>query len=187
MTSSVIDVRATSDRLSRIKSEIHDTHQRVLNGIRQTLVDARALGTLLNEANDLVSYGQWRTWILRNCAFSYESATAYRTIADRWTDLPDDVITIAEALRFIAAARRGRKDAPRDLQLTTDLPFELQSLPLESTGPAAHTDLIPDQKLSMVVETIRRYTLQDAIVRRNELIALRDACDAGIQRAAKAA
>ncbi len=61
-----------------------------------------------------------------------------------------------------------------------------QPLLIEPTGPAAHTDLIADQKILMVAEVIRCYTVQDVIVRQAELIALRDAIDEALGKAARA-
>lgn len=177
--------------LTDLAEQIDAKHRAVLQGLRQTVRDARDLGELLNKAKDLAPPGQWRLWVDTHCAFSYETATAYRRIATHWAELPSDVRTIADALAILshpitdlqatAAGTRELVFPPAKIQSAFPLELQLQLVDPPPTS-MVYTDLIADQKLLMVAKTIRGYASVETLAKRAELLDLRSAIDDALAR-----
>lgn len=178
--------------------EILDAESQIVEQRGRGLDAALRCGRRLIEQKGALGHGRWLPWLQEHCSEIPErSAQRYLFIAKHW-DLaswrPDRrgwmmattsghrylySLVGAEALinaRLVGIRQDKQRHAGKSATVA-DLMIERQ--PVE---PAAHTDLVLDQKLSMVAATIRGYDRQTAIVKRPELLNLRAAIDEALGR-----
>jgi len=196
MSCSLTLVGPDTDQLTELVKTIKFWHQEYVRQMSGAVLFAHNAGRDLIQAKQLVPHGQWTVWITEHCDFSPRTAQVYMRVARYYNDLNADpwdfgapVLTLEQTLDLLAEPKETRPaeskpQTPAVLPAAEpEAPFELQPDLVEPTGPAAPTDLIADQKLSMVAATIRDYDRQTAIVKRAELLDLRAAIDEALEKA----
>jgi hypothetical protein len=178
--------------------------------LANAIVAGRQLSEAKELVRAELGHGHWLPWVKQNCHFSPRTAQKYMRASRQFQDLDplslkDEQLqealkdlTLEQLLDALAEPKPGDPVVPEEEPPNATAPSHLPEAPapveapapeefqlqlVEPPPPAAHTELIQDQALLMVAATIRGYSVQDAIVKRDELIALRSAIDAALEKA----
>ena len=101
--------------LATLAVKANDEHTACEAAIQTALEHAKLCGDALEQAKKIIPFGEFETWVTKNCKFSPRMARRYMTIANGWdkildlskrtrvSDLPLDSLSVREALRILSA------------------------------------------------------------------------------------
>ena len=103
-------------KLKALTSDIREADEVIYKTLKMTLDQALHLGSLLNEAKDLVPRGKWGRWVKDNCSRSHRQANKYMKMAkSEYTPNADMNISAAyDAATDKANGGSGAEEPPKE-------------------------------------------------------------------------
>ena len=115
--------RTDADLLDAYARQINMAHVGCVQAEGRALQYALAAGRLLRKVKALVGHGRFIPWIKQHCRFSYDTALAYKTIAD-WCEANPERAQYLKSIRQVLEARRQDRVPERlhtvELQMTAE-------------------------------------------------------------------